>query len=251
MSGGVLTLAYTTTTTIHIIRQRFRNLKFQINCSLKSTEVKNVKFIFFGKHLSTPLSVTVVYPTLLVRLRMYTSLHRCWTSTFVPCATVEQDFCWTRIRFPVVRGFSVLIRNSFWTACYYLWPLDVWIDLQALGPGHCVVHVWRRSWPLCVRQGPQISCPPSPPNTHTKYISPPCPTHYLNPLNKSLQNTLMFCRILGITEQTCAFSRSRCKKMLHNFHHRLSVNILSTEKPVSLQTQCQSNDKQLYTGTQN
>lgn len=69
-------------------------------------------------------------------------------------------FGWSWIRFPVVRGFSVLIRNSFWTACYYLWPLDVWIDLQALGPGHCVGHVWRRSRPLCVRQGPQISCPP-------------------------------------------------------------------------------------------
>lgn len=91
-------------------------------------------------------------------------------------------------------GFSLLIRNSFWTACYYLWPLDVWIDLQALGPGHCVGHVWRRSWPLCVRQGPQISCtPPSLlTHTHTLRFPPPqlaCPTHYLSPLNKSLQNT--------------------------------------------------------------
>lgn len=146
---------------------------------------------------------------------------------------VSWDFCWTRFRFPVARGFRVLIRNSFWTACYYLWPLDVWIDLQALGPGHCVLHVWRRSWPLCVWQGPQISCPP-PHQTHIQSTyHPPCPTHYLNPLNKSLQNTLMFCRILEITEQTCAFSRSRCKKMLHSFQHRPSGNT----EPASLQTQ--------------
>lgn len=116
-----------------------------------------------------------------------TSLRRCLTERLFHGCSV---FWW--------RGFSSLIRNSFCTACYYLWPLDVWIDLQALGPGHCVGHVWRRSRPLCVVRGPWISCP-SPKYAHTHWTA--CPTHYLHPMDKSSQNTLMLCRIAGITEQ--------------------------------------------------
>ncbi len=95
-------------------------------------------------------------------------------------ARLFHGWLWSRISaepesgFQWETGFSLLIRNSFWTACYYLWPLDVWIDLQALGPGHCVGHVWRRSWPLCVCQGPQISCPPLQTHTHTHtHTTPP------------------------------------------------------------------------------
>ena len=156
-------------------------------------------------------------------------------------------------------GFSLLIRNSFWTACYYLWPLDVWIDLQALGPGHCVGHVWRRSWPLCVRQGPQISCTPPKKHTHTHthtnthihthsdcpHPNPPAP-----PITSTLwtkaYRTLMFCRILGITEQTCALDPGRCKKLFHNSRHKLvcphSAHISSIWN-MSIQIQYRPNNK--------
>lgn len=127
-------------------------------------------------------------------------------------------------------GFSLLIRNSFWTACYYLWPLDVWIDLQALGPGHCVGHVWRRSWPLCVRQGPQISCTPPSLLTHTHTHSDfPHPNLPAPPITSALwtkaYRTLMFCRILGITEQTCALDPGRCKKPFPNLRHKLVYTV--------------------------
>lgn len=126
---------------------------------------------------------------------------------------MNQVFSWTWIRFPMLRGFSVLIRNSFWTACYYLWPLDVWIDLQALGPGHCVGHVWRRSWPLCVHQGPQISCPPCKHN-------PPGPTLLPQPSEQKLTEHADVLKDFRNYRTDCPFNHCRCKKLLASFHHK-------------------------------